>query len=202
MLSRNQATNYCDFNPYFVYGALMFNLVILRAATVYLVIGLLVIGNIESIEGSSSKQLAAKTDIIILEKAIENYKNDIGKYPNMINGLNALRTTPDDIDSWNGPYINKDIPLDPWGNIYVYVYPAKYGSKHFDIYSFGANKRDDAGGRDDIANWQEIDPNYYPSFAGGESVSLWSVLVFTILFFIVMIYRRRASERGENKGRP
>ena len=67
-----------------------------------------------------SKQKAAKAQISLLETSLDTYRLDVGKYPTTQQGLQALRVKPDDAEKWDGPYLPKDIPLDPWGNPYVY----------------------------------------------------------------------------------
>ena len=58
-----------------------------------------------------------------------------------------------DGQNWKGPYMKNDIPLDPWGNAYIYEYPGKRNAKSYDLMSMGPDGR--AGGDDDISNWQQ-----------------------------------------------
>jgi general secretion pathway protein G len=77
----------------------------------------------------------AKAQIDALEKALDQYRLDTGRYPNSDLGLKALITRPPDEPKWSGPYLRKDVPNDPWGKPYVYRIP---GEKHdFDLLSFG-----------------------------------------------------------------
>jgi general secretion pathway protein G len=55
-----------------------------------------------------------------LAKAVERYKTDCGDYPPASEGLQALRLNPG-AEGWNGPYLQKDVPLDPWGRPYLYL---------------------------------------------------------------------------------
>jgi general secretion pathway protein G len=77
----------------------------------------------------------AKAQIDALEKALDQYRLDTGRYPNSELGLKALITRPPEEPKWAGPYLRKDVPNDPWGKPYVYRMP---GEKHdFDLLSFG-----------------------------------------------------------------
>ena len=103
----------------------------------------------------TSKQKAAKAQIALFETALDTYRLDVGKYPTGEEGLQALREEPDEAKNWDGPYLSKEIPLDPWGNEYVYVSPGEHGD--YDITSLGADG--EQGGEDenlDIVSWKDI----------------------------------------------
>src|SRR5580658_6256622 len=70
-----------------------------------------------------AKIAAAKTDIATLSSSLEQYRLDNGQYPSSDEGLSALRVRPNSANNWKGPYLEKDIPNDPWGNQYVYQSP-------------------------------------------------------------------------------
>jgi general secretion pathway protein G len=93
----------------------------------------------------------AKAQIDALEKALDQYRLDTGRYPNNELGLKALVQRPPDEPKWAGPYLRKDVPLDPWGQPYVYKMP---GEKHdFDILSFGKDGKPGGSGEGaDITN--------------------------------------------------
>jgi len=96
------------------------------------------------------------TYINVIEKALYKFKEDIGRYPTSTEGLNSLVLKPDAMLNWNGPYLKRsEIPLDRWNNELEYIYPPIYGSKDFDLYSFGANGIDNLGKEDDITNWSD-----------------------------------------------
>lgn len=78
----------------------------------------------------------AKAQIDALGKALDAYRLDTGHYPNMELGLKALIERPANEPSWNGPYLRKDLPLDPWGKPYVYKVPGEKGID-FDLLSYG-----------------------------------------------------------------
>lgn len=102
-----------------------------------------------------SKQKAAKAQIALFETALDTYRLDVGKYPTTDQGLEALRIQPDGIENWDGPYLSKEIPLDPWGHPYEYRSPGEHGD--FDIISYGADGSQGGEGEDlDIVSWQDI----------------------------------------------
>ena len=106
-----------------------------------------------------SRQKAAKAQIALFETALDTYRLDTSKYPTTEQGLQALRTKPDGVERWDGPYLPKDVPLDPWGHAYEYRSPGEHGE--YDIISLGADGT--AGGEgenEDVVNWKDI---------GGES---------------------------------
>jgi general secretion pathway protein G len=103
----------------------------------------------------TSKQKTAKTQITMFESALDTYRLDTGKYPSTEQGLQALRIKPQGITKWEGPYLPKDIPPDPWGNPYQYKSPGDHGP--FDIISFGADGKPGGEGEDlDIVSWKNI----------------------------------------------
>ena len=78
----------------------------------------------------------AKAQIDALEKALDTYRLDTGHYPSTEAGLVALVQRPQNEPKWAGPYLRKDVPLDPWGKPYVYKTPGEKGGD-FDILSYG-----------------------------------------------------------------
>ena len=101
-----------------------------------------------------SKQKAAKTQITMFETALDTYRLDVGKYPTTDQGLKVLREKPQDLERWDGPYLPKEIPLDPWGNAYEYRSPSEHGD--YEILSLGANGSSGGEGEDaDIASWTD-----------------------------------------------
>lgn len=98
----------------------------------------------------------ANADVRLLDQAVEMYRLDNLSYPRVEDGLEALVSPPTNLarnDRYRtGGYI-RQLPLDPWGNAYQYVFPGEHGP--FDIYSLGADG--EPGGNDgdvDIGNWQ------------------------------------------------
>jgi len=105
-----------------------------------------------------ARQLKAKMQIESLETALKLYKLDNGAYPSTDQGLEALVTqseTPPVPRKWReGGYLEKGkVPVDPWGNTFVYLSPGVHGD--YDISSYGADGV--SGGDDknsDINNWE------------------------------------------------
>jgi len=82
-----------------------------------------------------SEVATARAQIDALEKALDQYRLDVGRYPSTELGLNALLARPANEPKWAGPYLRKEVPPDPWGKPYVYKIP---GEKHeFDLVSYG-----------------------------------------------------------------
>ena len=103
----------------------------------------------------TSKQKSAKAQIGLFEAALDMYRLDMGKYPTSEEGLTALRKNPGEDEKWDGPYLPKEIPTDPWGNTYYYESPSEHGD--YAIISFGADKAE--GGQEtdaDISSWKDI----------------------------------------------
>lgn len=102
-----------------------------------------------------SRQNAAKAQIALFETALDMLKLDTGKYPTTGQGLQALRVKPDDMERWDGPYLPKEVPLDPWGHAYQYISPGEHGD--CDIISFGADGSAGGEGEDeDVVSWKDI----------------------------------------------
>jgi general secretion pathway protein G len=100
----------------------------------------------------------AKTDTARLQ--IENFKSALdlyrlssGSYPTTQQGLGALVRNPGNVPGWSGPYIDSSaVPVDPWGNPYVYRAPGEHGA--YDLYSLGADKAPGGSGEAaDVASW-------------------------------------------------
>ena len=99
----------------------------------------------------SSKQKAAKAQISMIGTALDAYRLDIGSYPNSEEGLGALRKNPGH-GAWDGPYLSKEVPNDPWGRPYVYRSPGEHGD--YDMYSLGADGQEGGEGENaDVLGW-------------------------------------------------
>lgn len=95
-----------------------------------------------------SEVTTAKAQIDALEKALDQYRLDTGRYPSSELGLKALVDRPASEPKWNGPYLRKAVPLDPWGKPYQYKSPGERGD--FDLVSYG--KDGQPGGSGDGAD--------------------------------------------------
>src|SRR5579864_396479 len=96
-------------------------------------------------QGEGAKRTAARAQISSFMNALGIYKLDTGVYPATSQGLQALREKPGEISNWAGPYLPKDVPLDPWGRPYQYKYPGDHGEDP-DVISFGADGQPDGEG--------------------------------------------------------
>lgn len=97
------------------------------------------------------KQAAAKAQIELLGQALDQLRLDIGRYPTTQEGLNTLITNPG-IDNWDGPYLKKQLPNDPWGKPYIYQSPGTHGE--YDLVSYGRDGVQGGEGEDkDVNSW-------------------------------------------------
>ena len=87
-----------------------------------------------------SEVTAAKTQVEAIARALESYRLDNGAYPATEAGLRALQQRPANAPRWHGPYLQKDLPNDPWGNPYVYRNVAGNG-RDFELFSLGRDGR-------------------------------------------------------------
>lgn len=101
--------------------------------------------------GKSEVQIA-RAQIDAFEKALDQYRLDTRRYPSAEQGLQVLIAKPPDEPNWNGPYLKKAIPLDPWGRPYVYRAPGQ--KSEYDLVSYGRDGKPGGSGEDaDITNW-------------------------------------------------
>jgi general secretion pathway protein G len=96
-----------------------------------------------------SEQSVAKSQVEAFSRALGTYRLDVGSFPTTEEGLVALTAKPATALKWNGPYLDKTVPLDPWGRPYVYRSPGNNGGD-FDVESLG--KDGQAGGSGDAAD--------------------------------------------------
>lgn len=99
-----------------------------------------------------SEMKVAKAQIKALEDALDQYRLDVGHYPATDQGLAALNAQPTGEARWQGPYLKKSVPNDPWGSPYQYLSPGEHGE--VDLYSLGKDGQPGGiGEAADIANW-------------------------------------------------
>jgi general secretion pathway protein G len=105
-----------------------------------------------------ANQAKAIADVESLGVALDLYAADNGRYPSTEQGLAALReppALPPEPRVWNGPYLKKHLPLDPWGRTYLYVSPGIQDPATYDLSSLGADGRVGGTGRDsDLRSWE------------------------------------------------
>jgi general secretion pathway protein G len=129
---------------------------ILVVIVVIAILATLVAPNIFQHVGAA-KSATAKSQIEMLGSALDAYRLDNGHYPTTQQGLTALTDIPtvDTPVNWRGPYLRKAVPVDPWGEAYVYLAPGQVNLTGYDLLSFGADKKLGGTGEDaDITSWQ------------------------------------------------
>jgi general secretion pathway protein G len=127
---------------------------LLELLVVMVIIGLLAgyVGPKYFSQVGKSQVKAARTQIDSLEKSLDQYRLDTGHYPAMEQGLAALQTRPPNEAKWDGPYLKKDVPADPWGNAYIYKIPGEHGE--YDLVSLGKDGQPGGtGDAADLTNW-------------------------------------------------
>lgn len=123
---------------------------LLELLVVIVIIGLLAayVGPRYFAQLGKSERKAAQAQIESLAKALDTYRLDTGSYPTTEQGLGALTLRPADASKWDGPYLQKQVPADPWGRAYVYRMPGQ--EDEFDLLSYG--KDGQPGGEGDAAD--------------------------------------------------
>ncbi len=102
----------------------------------------------------AARVTATRAQINSFMTALGAYKLDTGLFPTTEQGLQALRTRPQGLTQWQGPYLPQEIPNDPWGRPYQYKYPSEHGDEP-EIISLGADGQ--PGGETinaDIVSWK------------------------------------------------
>jgi general secretion pathway protein G len=101
---------------------------------------------------SKTNTKIARAQIDSLEKALDQYRLDVGSYPTTEAGLAALNTRPQNLERWSGPYLRKAVPPDPWGAPYVYKSPGDHGD--YDLQSLGSDGQPGGTGEAaDVTSW-------------------------------------------------
>jgi len=93
---------------------------------------------------------AAQTQIATFGTALDSYEVDTGSYPSGSAGLQYLIVPPSEVSGWRGPYLKSDIPLDPWGQAYLYEFPGRLNPSGYDLRSAGPDGQNNTA--DDIVN--------------------------------------------------
>ena len=127
---------------------------LLELLVVMVIIGLLAgyVGPKYFSQIGKSEIKATRAQIDGLGKAIDQFRLDVGRYPTTEEGLASLNTRPSNLNKWDGPYLSKNVPLDPWGNAYVYKSPGEHGE--YDLISYGKDGQPGGEGEAaDIVNW-------------------------------------------------
>jgi general secretion pathway protein G len=96
----------------------------------------------------------ARAQMDSLEKALDQYRLDVGRYPSTEQGLAALTSKPQNLERWAGPYLKRAVPPDPWGTPYIYKSPGDHGD--FDLLSLGSDAQPGGNGESaDVASWKQ-----------------------------------------------
>ena len=120
---------------------------VLLVLAILVILGSMAVVSYTTIFGGA-KEDSARTQLGIFEQAIKLYQLHVGTYPTTNQGILALKAPPADLpdpSKWRGPYLEKDIPLDPWGNPYQYEL---IGPSQYRFWSWGPDGMD--GTDDDI----------------------------------------------------
>ena len=98
---------------------------------------------------------AAKAQIELFGTALDAMRLDVGRYPTSEEGLKALREKPSGMENWKGPYLPKEIPVDPWGKAYLYKSPGEHGD--YDLISYGLDGAPGGEGEnEDVVSWKDV----------------------------------------------
>jgi general secretion pathway protein G len=98
------------------------------------------------------KQSAAGAQIELIGQGLDHFRLDVGRYPTTQEGLNALMVNSG-IEKWDGPYLKKAVPNDPWGRAFRYESPGSHGE--YDLYSYGRDGAPGGEGEDkDATSWE------------------------------------------------
>lgn len=99
-----------------------------------------------------SQVRAAEAQIKGLRTALDQFRLDTGHYPSSEEGLSALITKTANEPKWNGPYLERSVPLDPWERPYVYKFPGEHGE--YDLLSYGKDGQPGGTGEAaDVVGW-------------------------------------------------
>jgi general secretion pathway protein G len=88
----------------------------------------------------------ARTEVHMLMSVLDQYRKDVGDYPTTEQGLAALRSRPQGVRKWAGPYLTKEVPTDPWGRPWLYKYSS--GMREPELLSYGADGKPGGTGED------------------------------------------------------
>ncbi len=99
-----------------------------------------------------SERKTAQAQIEAFARALETYRIDTGHFPTNEQGLKALMERPANEPKWSGPYLQKTVPLDPWGKPYVYKQPGV--RTEFELLSYGKDGQPGGNGDEEDVSYQ------------------------------------------------
>lgn len=123
---------------------------VLLVLVILVILASLAVVNILSAQRSANTK-AAKIQVQLFDSVLQHYLLDVGSFPSTAAGLQALRTQPADLPDptkWAGPYLDKEIPLDPWNKPYEYSYPGQHNANKPDVWTVTPENQT-------IGNWEE-----------------------------------------------
>jgi general secretion pathway protein G len=128
-----------------------------------LLVVMIIIGLLASLVGprlfskvDKAKQQTAQAQIELLSTGLASFRLDVGRFPTEEEGLRSLMESPPGLEKWDGPYLAKEIPKDPWANEYVYKFPGEHGP--YDLMSYGLDGAPGGEGNDqDIVSWKGLE---------------------------------------------
>ena len=148
MLTQNSAANPTQFfrvNCGFTLLELLVVMVIIGLLTSY-------VGPKYFTQVGKSEIKSARAQIDSLGKALDQFRLDTGRYPTTEEGLASLVMRQPNEPKWDGPYLVKEVPVDPWGNPYVYRTPGEHGE--YDLLSYGKDGKPGGTNEEaDVTNW-------------------------------------------------
>ncbi len=119
---------------------------LIELLVVMVIIGLLIalVGPNVIGQGEKAKPRAARVQVENFGMALDMFKLEVGRYPAEDEGLEALNTRPPGLEKWDGPYLKKVVPKDPWDHAYVY----HHSGNNYGIVSYGADGQSGGTGLD------------------------------------------------------
>jgi general secretion pathway protein G len=127
---------------------------LLELLVVMVIIGLLAgyVGPKYFAQIGKSEVKVARAQIDSLGKSLDQFRLDTGHYPTSEEGLVSLTTRPANEPKWDGPYLSKAVPMDPWGSAYIYKFPGEHGE--YDLISNGKDGQPGGVGEAaDVTSW-------------------------------------------------
>jgi len=129
---------------------------LIEMMVVMVIIGLLMalVGPRFIAQSEKAQAKAARAQIELLGTALDTFRLDIGRYPSTQEGLAALREQVHGINRWDGPYLKKEVPNDPWDRPYYYRSPGENG-RPYELFSYGADGAPGGTSNDtDVTSWE------------------------------------------------